>query len=474
MASSLPTSPRFRLNYRQQLAQSGLRHNPPPDLPSWLRLSEIPRFDFSPVSDQPRTTLRLDSRQLPKLHSAQEQMIREATRFNVAVCGRQMGKTTLGIERVARGAADGMPCGWFAPTYKYLEQVWRALRDLLEPVATSKSEQQHRIDVVGGGSVECWSLDDPDAARGRKYARIVVDEAALVRNLEQVWQASLRATLSVLEGDAWFLSTPKGLDYFHSLYLHGQDPLERDWVSWQMPSSASPYISPEEIEAARRSLPARVFAQEYLAQFLSLLGAGVFRGVEAVTRLEPTPPEPGHSYVIGVDWSAGGEDYTVFSVLDASLGEQVAIDRFSTPDFDLATERLYGWADLYRPQAIVAEQNSIGMPLVQRLQRGWMMATGRARPALPVQAFTTTNATKAAAVQSLSLAIENGEVTLLDDAIQTGELLAYEAERLPSGMIRYAAPEGGHDDTVTALMLAWQGASREHTPSRSHYAFSRP
>jgi len=30
-------------------------------------------------------------------------------------------------------------------------------------------------------------------------------------------------------------------------------------------------------------------------------------------------------------------------------------------------------------------------------------------------------------------------------------------ERLPSGMVRYSAPAGLHDDTVMALALAWQG-----------------
>ena len=30
-------------------------------------------------------------------------------------------------------------------------------------------------------------------------------------------------------------------------------------------------------------------------------------------------------------------------------------------------------------------------------------------------------------------------------------------QRLPSGMMRYSAPDGMHDDTVMALALAWQG-----------------
>jgi hypothetical protein len=397
-------------------------------------------------------------------------MVDEARRFNVAVCGRQMGKTTLGIERVARGAADGLPCAWFAPTYKYLDQVWRTLREVLEPVTITKSEQQHRLDLHGGGSVDCWSLEDADAGRGRRYGRVVVDEAAMVRNLEQVWQASLRPTLSVLGGDAWFLSTPKGLNYFHQLYRVGVDPHEAEWQAWQLPSSASPYIRPEEIAAAQRSLPERVFAQEYLAQFLETEGAGVFRGVRAVSRLQPQPPQPGHVYVMGCDW-ARTEDATVFSILDATLGEQVAIDRMIGTDYELQLERLHGWAALYRPRAIVAEANSMGGPLIERLQRGYARLLGSSRPALPVIAWTATVGTKAHAVQQLALAIENGQLTLLDDPVQVGELLAYEASVLPSGVTRYAAPEGGHDDTVTALMLANLAAAQEPMTTRSSYAF---
>jgi len=43
---------------------------------------------------------------------------------------------------------------------------------------------------------------------------------------------------------------------------------------------------------------------------------------------------------------------------------------------------------------------------------------------------------------------------------QLGELEAYEMQRLPSGMFRYSAPEGMHDDCVMALALAWQAATR--------------
>jgi len=98
----------------------------------------------------------------------------------------------------------------------------------------------------------------------------------------------------------------------------------------------------------------------------------------------------------------------------------------------------------------IGESNSMGGPLVERLQ------------ALnyPIQAFQTTNATKQQAIDNLALAFEREELALLMDPVQTAELQAYEMERLPSGLIRYSAPEGMHDDTVMALALAWHGCAR--------------
>jgi hypothetical protein len=367
----------------------------------------------------------------------------------------------------------GRPAGYFAPSYKLLGEFWRELRTTVEPVTRSKSEQDHRLELVTGGVLELWSLDDPNPARGRKYARVVVDEAAMVPNLMDIWQLAIRPTLTDFAGDAWFLSTPRGLNDFHVLYQFGQDPLQLNWRSWQLPTGVNPHIDPGELEAARLELPERAYAQEYLAQFLQTDGAGVFRGVDAVSRLEPAEPAPGHQYVIGVDWGRTN-DFTAISVIDATYMEQVALDRFSEIDYELQTERLHRWCELYHPVLIVAEHNSMGGPLTERLQTGYARLLGRARAALPVWAWEATNASKAALVQSLGLAIERGDLTLLDDAVQQSELLGYEAQVLPSGMIRYTAPSGQHDDTVIALGLAYLGAQRESTPvpARSSYAFT--
>lgn len=386
---------------------------------------------------------------LPRPHQAQAQILADARRFNVVACGRRFGKSTLGINRLVDGALRGQPVGWFSPTYKMLAEVWRDVARILQPVTIRRSAQQHRLELVTGGVVDMWSLETPDVARGRKYARVVVDEAAMIKQLGEAWQAILRPTLADLQGDMWALSTPKGRNMFWQMWTWGQDPEQPEWKAWQMPTAANPYIVTGEIEAMRRDMPERTFSQEVLAQFLEDAG-GVFRNVlAAATAKAQAGPVPGHQYVVGVDW-AKSADFTVFATIDLTANQMAQVERFNQIDYEIQVGRLRALSERFRPQALVVERNSIGEPLVERLSR----------MGLPVQPFVTTNSTKAAIIEGLALALERQELAILDDAELIAELQGYEMERLPSGLWRYGAPEGMHDDMVMALALAWYGAGR--------------
>ncbi len=391
----------------------------------------------------------------------QIQVKREARRFNVLDAGRRSGKNVLAVDRLVEPALMGYPTAWFAPTYKLLAESWRDLKDALRPVIRDKSEQEHRLELVSGGTLECWSLDDEDPARGRKYKRIVLDEAAKVRQLLSIWESAIRPTLADLVGDAWFLSTPKGLNDFYTLFQRGQDPLQQVWRSWQYPTACNPHIPPDEILAARSELPERIFAQEFLAEFLAD-GAGVFRGVQAAAIGERQAPLKDHAYVMGVDWGKTN-DFTVLSVIDVTARRQVWLDRFNRIDYTFQTQRLAALANVFKPRTLICEANSMGAPLIEAL----------ARMNLPVTPWHATNATKAAVIENLSLAIERQELTLLDDPVQTGELLAYDADRTATGLLRYGAPPGQHDDTVIGLALAWEGARSIPRKAPSQYGWGQ-
>ena len=384
--------------------------------------------------------LRLE---LPKPHPGQQQIIDQAARFAVVACGRRFGKSTLGIDRIIATALAGAPCGWFAPVYKNLLDTWRELTRVLEPVIIDKSESERRIQLTGSGIIECWSLDSAgDSARGRKYKLIVVDEAALVPELERAWQSTLRAMLTDLKGGAYFLSTPRGMNDFKRLFDRGTDPEKRQWASWQMPTSSNPFIDPAEIEAARADMSDASFRQEFLAEFISWEGA-VFRNITAcATAPMDAEPERGHEYVIGVDWGRS-IDYTVYCAVDVTTRTMVALDRSNQVDYILQRGRLEALCQTWNPSCIVAESNSIGQPLIEQL---W-------RDGLPVQPFTTTNASKAQIIEALALALERGQVRILPDPVLLAELQSFQCETLPSGLMRYSAPSGSHDDCVMALAL---------------------
>jgi hypothetical protein len=398
--------------------------------------------------------------ELPALYPLQERIRSEARRFNVLDIGRRAGKTYLGTYLALDAVAEGHPVGWFAPNYKYLLEVWQVLTRALRPVATKANATERRIELSNGGVIEFWTLDGTDdPGRSRRYKLAIVDEAAIAPNLKNAWEQAIRPTLTDLEGSAWFLSTPKGLNYFYDLFQRGQDELAHpEWRSWQLPSSVNPYLPPKEIEAARRELPELAFKQEFLAEFLSGEGA-VFRNVDACLRSTPgTPAEHArHMIVSGIDWGRS-HDFTAISIFCCDCAREVFLDRFNQVGWDFQRERLLAQMTAWNVRHARVETNSIGSPNLEAL---WQVAPRR----LSLAGFETTAKSKGPLIQRLALAFEKGAALWLPDPVGRHELLAYEATVTESGYVKYSAPDGGFDDTVIARALAWH-AARPYLPKR--------
>jgi hypothetical protein len=147
-----------------------------------------------------------------------------------------------------------------------------------------------------------------------------------------------------------------------------------------------------------------------------------------------------------VDWARSG-DYTVFTAIEGK--RVVAVDRFTNVEYAHQRSRLRAFWERYGRGPIVAEANAMGGPVVEQL----------AREGLPVQPFTTTNASKMAIIDALALAFERREIGIPDAPWLVAELEAFEATRTATGLVRYAAPENMHDDGVLSLALAWHAAT---------------
>lgn len=208
---------------------------------------------------------------LPILHPAQAQIKTNARRFNTLNCGRRFGKDVLGQDLLIESALDGFPVAWFAPTYRMMLDNFREVSETVRPISNKINSSEHRIELVTKGVIDFWSLDVPDVARGRKYKRAIINEAAMVKDLSRTFQNVIRPTLADYKGDGWFLSTPRGYNDFKLFYDNGQ--ALSDWQSWTFPTHSNPYIDPQEIEAMRASMSQIAFRQEILAEFVAVEGA---------------------------------------------------------------------------------------------------------------------------------------------------------------------------------------------------------
>ena len=378
---------------------------------------------------------------LPSFHPRQHEVALSPARFRVAACGRRWGKTRLGSAICLKTAADGGRAWWVAPTYKVSEVGWRLIRRMALQIPGATIQKSDRlVSLPGGGEIQVRSADNPDSLRGEGLDFVVMDECAFIA--EDAWLEALRPALSDRRGRALFISTPKGHNWFWRLWQRCMDAHDDEWHGWQLPTGDNPYIATDEIEAARRSLPERIFAQEYLAQFLDDAG-GVFRRVMDAAVLSPREPQFGRAYIAGVD-VADAADFTVISIFDAATREQVYLDRFNRVGYEALEDRIHAAYQRWNVQTIVIEDNSIGQPVIDHLRRRGMR----------IVAFHTSSVTKMPLIQALQSAFEHGDIKILNDPAQIGELQAYESKRTASGY-SYSAPDGMHDDTVMAMAFAW-------------------
>lgn len=389
---------------------------------------------------------------LPRLHAGQIKVKREAKRYNVLDMGRRWGKTTIGLDIIIHPALKGFPVAWYAPQNRTLNEIWERAKVALQPIITRQQESSHTLELNTGGKIEMWSLQDEktaNASRGRKYKLIAIDEAAHISNLKYAWQMVIRPQLTDLKGDAWFYSSPAGMNYFKELWDRGQDPLRPSWMSWQMPSTSNPHLPAGEIEEAREDLTELAFAQEYEAQFVSWEGAVFRRITDAISPLLPCEPEREHAYVIGADWGQKN-DFTVFAVVDATARKLAYIDRTRGIPYTLQQERLKALQEKWHNASVLAEENSMGGPIIEAMNKA----------GIKVKPFLTTNESKAAIIEQLVLDFERGMIQIPNDPALIGELQAFTCSPTRTGLKYYGAPKDGHDDTVIALAIAWSGAAK--------------
>jgi len=362
-------------------------------------------------------------------------------RFVVVSAGRQCGKTHLCAIIITLKALEnqGTVSWWVAPVYQQARVGMRRVRQFLRANLIPHKVNLSELRISLGDSViDFRSAEREDTLRGETVNFMVVDETGLIKR--DAWEYSMRGTISATQAQVLFIGTPKGKNLFYELYCKGQDPLETEYASFQIESKESPYFDPKEWASVKR-LPQRIFEQEYKAHFIED-GGEVFRNVRDCVRGRFEEPIAGKAYFAGVDL-AKSVDYTVICILDET-GHVVAYDRFNELSWSIQKDRIKRLCGRYGAVAHI-DSTGVGDPIVEELSLEGVQVVG----------LKFTNITKRQIIEGLAMGVERAEVSFPEIPELINELNIFTFEQLPSGMLRYGAPEGLHDDCVISLALAW-------------------
>lgn len=310
--------------------------------------------------------------------------------------------------------------------------------------------------------IEFKSADNSGSLRGEGVHAMVIDEAALLSraSYESCW-----TTLTRTMGKLRIVSTPKGRNFFFEEFLKGESSDYAEYKSFRLPTHLNPYVSREALDAFKRNLPADVYRQEILAEFLDG-SAGSFRKIGKSQRATwLNKPNRNAQYVMGVDW-ARHHDYTIFMIGDVDTKEVVHLERWNDVDWNLQIDRCIRMAKYWNNAQIVMDSTGVGDVPHDQIRSVYPHSEGYA---------ISNNAAKVPLIQELQLAFEREEISIPDPAtedngvllsrILQGELERYGYSLSSMGKFIFSAPQGYFDDCVIALALCWYGMNK----TQQHY-----
>jgi hypothetical protein len=111
-------------------------------------------------------------------------------------------------------------------------EVYPELANMLRPIMDTASKGSAVMRINTGGRLDYWSLENGIAGRGRRYHRIVIDEAAFAKNgdnktdgsMMALWERSIKPTLYDYNGEALVCSNSAGKNPDNFLYNICNEP----------------------------------------------------------------------------------------------------------------------------------------------------------------------------------------------------------------------------------------------------------
>lgn len=377
--------------------------------------------------------------------------------FGILVSPRGAGKTLLGINILLYWALrnEKSKLGYITPIYSLGKEVFDIIASKTHDLIESSNKADLTIKFINGSSIKFLSADRADSVRGFRFEYLIIDEASYVK--QDAIEGAILPTLNPNGKKCLMISTPRGKNHFYEYYLRGQQG-DEDYVSYRIPLDACPYVKPELIEEARKSLPPEVFKAEYEAEFTDSTN-DVFQSIEKNAIVyEWTPPNRQHQYYAGIDTGLSS-DYSVLCILDET-GRVVFIDRTNNQSLEAISARFIGHLKRYSISGCLIETNGIGKAMFELIRKHIRQA----------QPFISTQDSKMNAIRTLMTDMDAGVIEIPTKEFFPylyNELSAFTYKYSANGKISFSHPNGMNDDAVDALWLANLSRNRVKTSGRN-------
>ena len=325
------------------------------------------------------------------LYDFQGQLVRDYLdhRFNVILKARQLGISTITAAYVVwlmmfhREKNVLVIATKFSTASNLVKKVKNILRNVPDWLTIAKVTIDNRtsFELSNGSQIKASSTSG-DAGRSEALSLLVIDEAAHVEGLDELWMG-LYPTLST-GGRCIALSTPNGVgNWFHKIYAEAEQRIN-DFYATKLPWDRHPDRDEVWFQKETKNMSRREIAQELECNF-NMSGETVFHG-EDIAWAQSLVREPKYrtgfdrnywiweefsqdqDYLISADVARGdGRDYSVFLVVKLSTMEVVAEYQGKvTPD--IFSEILLGAGKEYGNCMVVVENNSVGYSVLEKLR----------------------------------------------------------------------------------------------------------
>tara|TARA_Y100000593_G_scaffold4288_1_gene8532 strand:+ start:1355 stop:2920 length:1566 start_codon:yes stop_codon:yes gene_type:complete len=310
-------------------------------------------------------------------------------RYNIILKARQLGISTIAAAYVSwmmmfhRDKNILVMATKFGTAANLVKKVKGIIKSLPPWMQIAKISTNNRTSfILSNGSQIKASSTSADAGRSEALSLLIIDEAAHVDGLEELW-TGLYPTLST-GGRCIALSTPNGVgNWFHRTYIDS-DQGKNDFNPIKLHWNVHPDRDEEWFAHETRNMSKRQIAQELECNF-NASGETVFHS-DDITRIFKGIREPlyktgydrnywiwekfdaSFSYMISADVARGdGADYSVFHVFKLETMEIIAEYQGKIAP-DVFSEILENAGREYGNCMIVVENNTVGYTVLDKLK----------------------------------------------------------------------------------------------------------